>query len=367
MKLFLLNFIRKKNFKLYILSLSICTIFIFLLALFFYNIFILVSNKENNIINRNLILSTTDDINIVKDNLQDIKEIKQIYKSVPSIEGFVNINNQNISIQLFSGNDEQYPDVIIGKKLTMYDKNKIILPNILNINNNAVSSKDMIGKTIALKVNINNRIITKDMEVIGIYKSDKTTNIVYTSYQDLAEIFFSNQEQEIYNSYNIIINKNTSVSDVINKIQDKGYNVTLYDNSLQRVTNILRIIKNISCVTIIFLFIFTFIITYSIMKSILTGEKKDIAILKSVGYQNSNLFLILFSNTLFLTIISFIISFLILSILIMICNTFQLLIIKTLPFSWLIILFIIFIILSFLVNTFLIGKIKKISPITIFE
>ena len=362
MKLFLLNFIRKKNFKLYILSLSICITFIFLLALFFYNIFILVSNKENNIINRNLIISTTDDINIVKDNLQDIKEIKQIYKSVPSIEGFVNINNQNISIQLFSGNDEQYPDVIIGKKLTMYNKNKIILPNILTINNNNVSSKDMIGKTIALKVNINNHIITKDMEVIGIYKSDKTTNIVYTSYQDLAEIFFSNQEQEIYNSYNIIINKNTSVSDVINKIQDKGYNVTLYDNSLQRETNILKIIKNISCITIFFLFIFTFIITYSIIKSILTGEKKDIAILKSVGYQNINLFLILFSNTLFLTIISFIISFLII-----ICNTFQLLIIKTLPFSWLIILFIIFIILSFLVNTFLIGKIKKISPITIFE
>lgn len=367
MKLFLLKFIRKKNFKLYILSLSIFFTFIFLLTLFYYNIFILVSNKENNIINRNLIFSTTDDINVIKDNLQDIKEIKQIYQSVPSIEGFININNQNIPVQLFSGNDEQYPDVTNGRKITMYDKNKIILPDILIINNKNVSQKEIIGETITLKVNSNNQTITKEMEIIGVYKSEKNTNVVYISYKDLSEIFFSNIEDNNYNSYNIIIDKNTSVSDVINKIQDKGYNATLYDNSLQRETNILRIVKNIIFVTIFFLFILAFIIIYNIMKSILMGEKNDIAIFKSVGYQNINLFLILFSNTLFLTIISFVISFMIINVILIICNIFQLLIIKAIPIIWILILFICFIILSFIVNAFLIGKINKISPITMFE
>lgn len=372
MQIFLNSFVRKKNFKIYFLSMTLCIIFIFILNMIFQNVLFAISEKENAIANRELIVSTSDTLTTMQEKLQDVVGIQEIYKYLPSIDSVLNIEEEVLNIQLSSGSNEHIPNVILGEKLDVQDSKKILLPSQIKIGKEAIATEKLLNKMLKVKIDLNDNELEYEMKVVGIYETnDKTNNMAYISKIDLSNIVYQDiQNNEEYYSYTIIAEKNTSVEHLIDCIKQKGYEATLYDNSLQKETNILKIVKNIILITLIVIILITYIILYVIISNMLMDEKEDIAILKSIGYKNRNIFIVSCCKTLFLTITSFLLGimffFVTMKAIIILCFSGKLISLKISSLNNTLILFINMIIVSIIVNVVSINKIRKISPIAIF-
>lgn len=374
MQIFLYNFIRKKNFYIYFLLITVCITFLITICTLFYNVSTSIMGKNDDVRNRELVISTNEDFETVYENLKDTSGIKEIYKSVYPVEAQVVIE-EIISVQLKSGSIEHIPKVILGQDMQNKDKNSIILPSKLRVKNGFISCEDLLNKEISFKIYTDNRVLTYIGKVIGIY--DIQNNIaenVYIPYIDLLNILYENNESESdFKSYTIIANTQKDAEKLVGVINKKGYNATLYDNTLQKETNILKIIKSIITVMIIFIMFFTYIILHTIISNMLSEDKKDLSILKSIGYKNYQILFISLFDTLFLTICSFIISIFLSRISInIISNIFSekltdAINLTNLTFYNMCLLLSIILLISILSNLFSIKKLKRISPILMFN
>lgn len=374
MLVFLSSFIRRKNFYIYFSLITICITFLIIIINIYNKTSFSILERENNIINRELVISTYDDLETVKKKLESIKSIKKIYKFIHPIDAKL-IVDEPINIQITSGTLEHFPKVLAGYNIKEEDKNNIILPSKMYIQNKLILGETLLNRQIAFSINIDDKVIQYTGKVVGIYESQNDSeNFAYISYNDMYNILYSdNDNDKNLNTYSIIIDRQENVNKAIDNINKHGYNASLYNNVLQKETNMLKILKNIITLMIVSLIFSLYIILHAIINNMLNEEKKEIAILKSIGYNNIRIFLISLFRTMFLIIVSFILSIFLSNIVIKIVNFMFFNEITNeintnkIYFNHLIVSFFLILFVSFLATISSIKRIKKLAPILIFR
>lgn len=309
MKIMFNNFIRKKNFYIYLLIITACIVFLTLTITMFYSVFNIVSKKNNDIKNRQLIISTYDNYEVVYQRLNKINGVYGIYNFVHEINGTLTIQDK-FNIKINSSVLNSVENIILGKDFDKNDKNSVILPSKLMINNQEVSLQEFLNKNITLSINIGDKTIDYFGTVIGIYdESDNKRNVLYIPYDDLVEILYSDMDEiEKINAYIIISEENYNIEKLINEIKSTGYDATIYDVNSQKEVRILNTITDLFFVMIIIIIFIIYIVFKTIIGNLISDDEKDISIMKSIGYSNLKLLYIYLFNIFILINISFLIS-----------------------------------------------------------
>lgn len=309
MKIMFNNFIRKKNFYIYLLIITACIVFLTLTITMFYSVFNIVSKKNNDIKNRQLIISTYDNYEVVYQRLNKINGVYGIYNFVHEINGTLTIQDK-FNIKIDSSVLNSVENIILGKDFDKNDKNSVILPSKLMINNQEVSLQEFLNRNITLSINIGDKTIDYFGTVIGIYdESDNKRNVLYIPYDDLVEILYSDMDEiEKINAYIIISEENYNIEKLINEIKSTGYDATIYDVNSQKEVRILNTITDLFFVMIIIIIFIIYIVFKTIIGNLISDDEKDISIMKSIGYSNLKLLYIYLFNIFILINISFLIS-----------------------------------------------------------
>ena len=113
MKIMFNNFIRKKNFYIYLLIITACIVFLTLTITMFYSVFNIVSKKNNDIKNRQLIISTYDNYEVVYQRLNKINGVYGIYNFVHEINGTLTIQDK-FNIKINSSVLNSVENIILG-------------------------------------------------------------------------------------------------------------------------------------------------------------------------------------------------------------------------------------------------------------
>ena len=237
-------------------------------------------------------------------------------------------------------NQKTSPDVIIGRKIMDTDKYTIIVPDKIYADSNTrtfenpileneyIGGKDLLGKTITIEIEGDNKVINKEFEVIGIYDSSKydDTKTIYMPETTIKEL--NNQLEVSFSEFymDIVVDKVENLNEVRNNLIEEGIlnktkiqidasnngEITIEDSNFISTTNInietLKIIRNI----IYFLMFSSFIILIVLL--IITNlnktyiSAKELGILKIEGYKNKDIQLITIIENIIVCIIGFIIA-----------------------------------------------------------
>lgn len=372
MNIFIISFLRKKNTYLFFCIMTICLCFLFISGIIYYYIYDKLNQSSNIETSRELMISTYDEYSNVKRTLENENAIVNVYKSIVPFNSNIKIDN-NVIECMISSSYYNYINIDSSNIFKFDEKNDILFPSKINYNSNIL----LMDKYNGIIFNIINSENETEFEgkITGIYNySDKKNNYVFIPYEDFIKNFYHNySNQDNGYLYTIVVDKIDNVKDVIDTLQKKGYNDIIYDSSLQRETNILNNLYLIVKIIIASIFFAIFIILNLIINSIISDENIDIAILKSIGYNNKYLFRISLLKTTFLSSVAFAISiFLLLFMTILWKNIFSTLfniefILKISMIKWIFIFYLIIIVLCIISNLLIISKIKKIQPILLFN
>lgn len=185
-----------------------------------------------------------------------------------------------------------------------------------------------------------------------------------TDIKHICEINLINNN--LYNDYEIVVDEYVNVQITMEKINDKGYFSYIYNIDKHKELNIYNNIRNLLLLIIISQFLIIYWVMHSVIKNILHEEMNDIALLKSMGYKNILILKINLLKLFLLTVLSLILSFIL--ILILNCLISDILYINSIEILKLFFIVIIcYSIIIFIVNLTFINKIKKISPIALFN
>lgn len=288
-------FRNKKRFVpfLLIIIISLLSIVTLLYILFCFNYYF-EENIKNKIVNRTFViveneLKTNNDIENELKNNCNVSE----YFRLPETASVELPNNkmgtlfylpiEEINI-IYGTTPTKKEDVIISEKLAK----KISENNIKNI----------IGENLRLnKYDINLRIV-------GIYsnKSLLDENYIYVS-NDLTEII-----SDTNNFYIVIIKNYKSANNFFDGLYKQKYDISLYNeqgkSEIKIYENILKIIKIMIVISIMFLFGLNILI----INNIIFDEKEDIAILKTLGFQNEKIAFIILIRLYFFFIIAIVVT-----------------------------------------------------------
>ena len=292
-----ISFFRQKQLFLYILSIAI--IIGVLMVIFAYRESLeekYTSEIENNIINRTIFVSK-DNSNAL--NIKDIADIENIEKVEYVFDTIsVNILKDKYNLQSSILLDENQ---IIEGRFCKDDKIEIVIPDSFE------NSKDLLGKSIDVEYHG----FVLNIEVVGIYRDPTKQGYCYISQSAIQE--FMQFDKNIINlsACLIVIDNYNNLENIIQKIESKDLNANLYNtNGL----NDIKTYKNISVildVLIVFIILFTYATLIIIVSNILSNERKDIAILKALGYNQLHIIKIIFYRLFSIMLISFIIGILI--------------------------------------------------------
>lgn len=207
--------------------------------------------------------------------------------------------------------------------------------------------------------------IEYNAKVIGFHNGEN--DIVYFPYYDAQNfIIYSEQSDELHD-YIIVIDKYKNVEKSIDKLESLGYYAELLNSTVQKEINIYVTLKNLVSLILIILLSLTYIILLLLVSNIVHDERYDIAILKSIGYNDKAILIVTIIKTAFLLTVSISLSILISLILnITITNNFFDINIKQFLSSVLVTIMGI-ILIHFSSTVVFLKKIKKISPISILK
>jgi len=238
---------------------------------------------NNKYINRDLIVSLKEDVDIdeIISNLENNNDVEEVYKNYDSLNfdheeyGFLSLNGVPISYFENLKFDDDY-----------LNDNYIIIPSCLN-----VDKDNVIGKKISLTYEDK----SYDFVVAGIYylDDDVMSNAVYTSYSYYTKLIESNDIYPEVNEIRVLVRNYDNVSEVVSSLQVYSDNVYLNDNSGTTEINLYEGLSQLVVYFIIAIIIFlliSFIITINIM---INQEYESIAILKSLGYSNKQIYYLL--------------------------------------------------------------------------
>lgn len=287
------SFLRNKKIILYILNISIIIggiIIIFNYKSTFEKIY--KNEIENNIKNRTLFISKdTDNI-----NLNEIMNIKNI-KKCEYILNSLTVKASDISFYLKNDVFLDETKIIYGRNCED-DKMEIVIPDSLE---NAV---DLLGNSID--------ILYKDFvikaKIVGIYEDSMKLNYSYISMNFIQNLMQYDKEMVDTSECLAVINKYENLDDIMQQLKNKNYNSNLYDTSSLNDIKTYKAVGIILNILIVIMISFIYILLYIIVSNIINSEKKDIAILKAVGYKQLDILKIIVYRLFFITIISFMIG-----------------------------------------------------------
>ena len=274
------SFVRNKKLLLYVLSITI-TLGLLMVMLDF-NILVKKFYKdeiENNIKNRVLFISANNVNNI---NLNDITSIDNIEKVQYNFKPIiVNFAGQNLNIQTNIMLDES--QIIYGR--ACQDNNiEMVIPSSLE---NAINLLDK-----SIEIQYGDLIL--NIKIVGIYNDYTKQKYSYISSE--AVQYFSKYNESIlsYSTCLAVVNKYEDLENVTFQLKKKNFNANLYD------TSALNDIKTYKTISIIFSLSICIIVS-----NIFNDEKKDIAILKALGYNLFDILKIVFYRLLAIVLVSF--------------------------------------------------------------
>lgn len=237
-------------------------------------------------------------------------------------------------------NQKTSPDVIIGRKIMDTDKYTIIVPDKIYADSNTrtfenpileneyIGGKDLLGKTITIEIEGDNKVINKEFEVIGIYDSSKydDTKTIYMPETTIKEL--NNQLEVSFSEFymDIVVDKVENLNEVRNNLIEEGIlnktkiqidasnneEITIEDANFISVTNInietLKIIRNITYFLMFssFIILIVLLIITNLNKTYISA--KELGILKIEGYKNKDIQLIIIIENIIVCIIGFIIA-----------------------------------------------------------
>ena len=345
--LFLKTFIRKSSFYAYLLIALIS----FTALLIFINITSSINDeinrKSEHYTNRELILSSKDDINSIKDKIKNQNNIVEVYNYISSVATF---DNNFLTVNTFV--KEKNLNMVSGRGIEKNETNVVILPN---------SFTKYLNQTI--KLNIEG--VEQDYKVVGIYKDDlDKTEYAYISYTDNFNI------ESVSNTYILLVDNYDNVNIVKTKLLDDGYKVTIDTNSISENIETLNTLKIVFNILTLIIIIFICLFLYFIIKDLLEDEKYDIAILKSIGYKNILLFKINLLKTFIIIFASLLIGTMLSYLFIILLNRIHISFINFYIYyksSSLLITYLIGLIILILSSFYSKKEINKIKPIIIFN
>ncbi len=274
------GFFKMKKIVLYIASI---TITLSLVISFIYNLYLLnntyADKIKNNSANRTLYVSKE----VISENdiekLNKLENIDQVYRDLNSFS--MNLES-NITTRIeYSGNIE-ISNLKIGNNFNDEQIPQIILPSKMMTSSGAMISLDeYYNKTVTLKLD--------DFEVnayvIGIYDNINS----YTTYINAyfkEKLIEYNSDIETKTILTVVVDNYNNVDEVINTLQnDYGYNANLRSTSGQADIKMYNMAMYMIYVIIVLVIIFTYISVGIIIDGIISDEKRDIAILKAIGYK----------------------------------------------------------------------------------
>ncbi|MBP3254943.1 MAG: ABC transporter permease [Clostridia bacterium] len=297
----------KKNRKtiIYIVSLSL------ILALFcsLYNFKSLInnifeSNIKNNIKNRCIYVTSVNELDI--ESIKNVENIKNAYY-------FIDICNASIEdeeIKIKTGDIEQIPNVIYGNDLS-FEGSTDILEIIIPESIQKKFSESLINKNVIINVNHKENI---EALIVGIYNGDKYDNTIYVSLSNINKIIELNPK--ILNKYSgfVIADSYDNINKIIEKLMEYGYNCNLFDTSGEKDIYSYENISKFLSIFIFLMIICVYVIIRITIKNFIDDEEKELAIMKAIGYNNITILKTIILRTLTISIIAFLISYMLVKI-----------------------------------------------------
>lgn len=293
------NFYRTKKIALYIFSIAITlglVIFFIYYLVFLNNVY--AERIQNNIINRVILASKSEINNKDIEQIKNMKNIIDVYKRF-SIHNI--ILDENIDISIKYCNILEIPNLTMGN-LFDNDEFQIILPKkVFDRNDSLISLEEYYGKVV--KLTIDNFEV--EAEVIGIY-DDIYFNDVYVNQLLKNEITNCNINIQNDNIISIVIDDYKNVDSTIETLK-KEYNYSAYIENTRGQSDIKMydIVSILIIIILILAAIFTYISIGIIISGIISDERKDLAIMKSLGYKNKDISKIMIYRVLSILIVSF--------------------------------------------------------------
>lgn len=298
------GFFKSKKIKLYVISI---TITLGLVISFIYNLYLLnniyADKIKNNILNRILYVSKSEITELDINKLKKFENIEDVYRE---LNVFSMIMDDEKSVIIRYGSELELPKLTLGNDFENNNKDlQIILPSkLLTADNKYISLDSYLGKKVKL------RIEDYELEVFvtGIY-NNSNSSYVYINKALKDELVEYNKEIETNTILAVIVDDYKNVESVINNLKNNyGYNANIRDMSGQSDIKMYNLASALILVIIILIIVFMYVSIGIIIDSIISDERKDIAILKAIGYKKKHLSNIMKNRILAILTISFIIG-----------------------------------------------------------
>lgn len=256
---------------------------------------------KNNIKNRVLIVTSRNE-KILDSDINYISSLDGVNNAYLELNDFsINIEDgRAFSVKYIS--NEEIIELLENNSMESKEKLQVILPyRILNSDGEYEYFENLIGKNVNFFINDNTTI---NAQVTGVYNPKNYETYVYVN--KVFKSFLENYDlSSINDNYmKVIVRDYNDVNSIIDTLVDKGYNVDIMDKSGQTDIKFYNMAKSIILLMIVFIIIFTYISITIIVNGIISGEKMDIAILKSIGYKEKQIHKIMKLRILAIIIVS---------------------------------------------------------------
>lgn len=281
----------------------------------------------NNVDGRSIYVSYDFSKNSESQIIQKLNKVNHIVAAVPQSSLFADgicssladrINGNNGYIQLHGGNPDTIPDVDYGRNLKEGETNVGIIPVNFYPDSHIAEGDDHItalsGKSyIGSKLTIGQGSSSYTFTVIGVYNSDEcgqTMNTVYVPFHDIGAIGQTHQDNKentttVHSPVFAVVDQYSHLNSVLNELSQSGMTANLKVNMNTHLGIFINLIGFI-------LFGITLLITFfSILFSTLNSIKsrtQEIGLMKSIGFTNFNVILLLNIEIVLIGLVSFVLS-----------------------------------------------------------
>lgn len=325
----------------------------------------MIPKIENKYQNREIFIASPKNINYVESSsiINKIHEIElsQLYMNYKTVY-IGDIDNNTILLD--SGLLNHGPSILYGKYIDPKNSNEIVLPNYLVIGSKKESTLKFLNNEIVINfLDEDKNAKSLIVKVVGIYDINKNSGFdrAYISPKNVIN-FNGNNPLE----YIAIINKTDNVKNVIDKLENLGFDSNLFDDSLQNelevYTSLSKILKTFFDITTILCISIICFLT----KDLINMNIDTIAIMKAVGYKESTIIKNLFSIIVIISTTSYLISTILILAVLIFCN----MIIDvhlTINVGVLLFIYLIYLVGAIIIEFLFLIRIKKISIINLLN
>ena len=309
--LYIKSIFRKR--KVIILYLIIITILLSIIS-----IMCDVTYSVDNLIKKN-INERIDNKSLFIETLQkkDIIEINKVCKKIGCekiISYFNPITIYNDKSGYFIINKYFNQNIkIISGRIPIENKNEIILPNKILIDDKVYNLEKYLGEKIKIQLNDESVSTNLELNVVGIFENLKKTTI-NEGYATLSDNYVNS------NNYIVILNNEKLVDEYVKILSKKKYRISRMNNSseINTYSQIQIVIKTIGLIV----GIITLILMILTINKFIKEQRKNIAIIKILGFKTTYILLIFYILIITLFCIAGLLSYLLTGIITSVLVTF---------------------------------------------